>query len=93
MGFSRIILIFLSDMGLSNQQIIVVREKILQAINLIEQHPEMGQIEPYLAHLKLNHRRIAVDYYKVVYRISGSYIFVTDLFDARQDPEKLSKRV
>lgn len=84
---------FLSETGLNTKQIIIIREKILNSIALLEQHPERGQIEPYLEHLNLKHRRIVVDYYKIIYRVAGHYVYVTDLFDGRQDPEKLLKRV
>jgi hypothetical protein len=48
-----------------------------------------GQHEPYLKNLNKGHRRLIEGHFKIIYRIEGDYIYVTDFFDARQDPEKM----
>ena len=49
----------------------------------------MGQREEYLEHLGQSHRRIIEGNYKIIYRIDGDMIYVTDIFDTRQDPGKM----
>ena len=52
-------------------------------------HPRMGQKEEYLEHLGQSHRRIIENHYKIIYRVEGEIIYVTDIFDSRQDPAKM----
>jgi plasmid stabilization system protein ParE len=66
------------------------RRQILDAAEGLKQFPRGVQEEEYLAHLGLGHRRLVVGHYKVIYRIEGETIYVTDIFDTRQDPSKMS---
>lgn len=52
-------------------------------------NPYKGQLEDYLNHLKLDHRRIIEGHFKIVYRVEKKFIYVTDFFDSRQDPSKM----
>ena len=63
--------------------------KITDAVLLLTQFPRGGQIEPWLEHKGLDHRRAVVGNYKVVYRIDKQEIKIIDVFDARQDPKKM----
>ena len=63
--------------------------KVLEAVALLSQYPNGGQVEPSLEHKGLGHRRFVLGNYKVVYRIHKSEIRITDVFDARQDPGKM----
>jgi hypothetical protein len=56
-------------------------------------NPFTGQEEPYLSHLQLSHRRIIEGNYKIIYRVEKDLIYVTDVFDTRQDPAKMEGRV
>lgn len=55
----------------------------------LEKYPQLGSYEPYLEHKEEGHRRLVVGHFKVVYRLEGSTIYVTDIFDSRQDPGKM----
>lgn len=66
-----------------------IKSGIIEKLRFIQQHPLAGQEEEMLKHLKLNHRRFVQGNYKVVYRIAGEVIYVTDIFDARQNPDKM----
>ena len=46
-------------------------------------------MEEYLRHLNLGHRRIVTDHYKIIYRIEDQVIYITDIFDTRQNPGKM----
>lgn len=63
---------------------------ITEAIYLLEQFPKLGQIELSLEELNLGHRRYVKGYFKIVYRIENEIIYVTDIFDTRQDPSKIN---
>lgn len=66
-----------------------VTKKIVDDIDWLLDHPRGGQYEPLLDHLGLGHRRKVSGNYKIIYRIINDLIFVSDIFDARQDPEKM----
>ena len=51
--------------------------------------PLQGQEEPLLEHLRLEHRRLVVSHYKIIYRVEEECIYITDIFDSRQDPDKM----
>ena len=74
---------------LPDNKIIEIRDGILDATDILYKNPSAGQFEPYLEHLNLNHRRIVFNHYKIIYRIEGSYIIITDIFDSRQEPDKM----
>jgi toxin ParE1/3/4 len=73
----------------THKKLIVIRDQILDAADTLLQQPLQGQEEPFLAHLGLNHRRIVISHYKIIYRIIGEYIYITDIFDSRQNPGKM----
>ena len=66
-----------------------IRNRILDKADTLLLQPLKGQKEPFLEHLGLGHRRLVESHYKIIYRVAGEYIYVTDIFDARQDPDKM----
>lgn len=66
-----------------------IRDKILDKADTLLLNPLKGQKDPYLEHLSLDHRRLVESHYKIIYRIIGEYIYITDIFDSRQDPDKM----
>lgn len=66
-----------------------IRAAILKKALLLKEHPNLGVIEEKLAELGLGHRSLVAGDYKIIYRIEDQYVLVTDVFDTRQDPEKL----
>ena len=64
-------------------------EDILAVAELLQQFPFGGQMEPWLEHKGLGHRRVVVGNYKVVYRVHQDEGRIVDVFDARQDPGKM----
>jgi len=53
--------------------------------------PFAGQKEEFLEDMKLEHRRIVEGNYKIIYRIHGDTVYVTDIFDSRQNPIKMKR--
>lgn len=64
-------------------------KKLWDSIDDLKATPRLGQYEPWLEYKGEGHRRLVVGKFKVVYRIEGRTIYVTDIFDARQDPGKM----
>ena len=67
-----------------------VRKDVLDKARLLKDNPEMGQEEENLKHLGLGHRYVLVNpFYKIIYLIIEPVIYITDIFDTRQDPDKM----
>lgn len=66
-----------------------IRDEILDKADTLMKHPYLGQEEEYLEHLQMGHRRLVQSHYKIIYRIEGNTIYITDIFDSRQDPAKM----
>jgi Plasmid stabilization system protein len=73
----------------SGEKLIEIRNRILNEADTLLLQPLKGQKEPFLEHLGLEHRRLVEGHYKIIYRFVGDYIYVTDIFDSRQDPDKM----
>ena len=67
-----------------------ITKKIMDDIERLKGHPLGGQYEPLLDHLGLKHRRKVSGNYKIIYRIIDDLIFVSDIFDSRQDPDQMA---
>ena len=67
-----------------------VTQAILKEAKKLEDYPYLGQEEELLESLGLEHRYLLVDrLYKIIYFITGTNLFITDIFDTRQDPSKM----
>ena len=73
----------------SPEKVEAIRTKILDKAESLIEFSERGQIEEYLLSLKKGHRYILEKHTKIIYRIIGKTIYITDFFDTRQDPTKM----
>ncbi|MGM0407512.1 MAG: type II toxin-antitoxin system RelE/ParE family toxin [Bacteroidota bacterium] len=73
----------------SHKKLIEIRDKILDTADTLPEQPFAGQIEYLLEHLELGHRRLVEGHYKIIYRVENEYIYITDIFDSRQNPAKM----
>lgn len=73
----------------SPEKLIEIRDRILDKADTLLQQPLLGQKEPLLEHLGLGHRRIVEGHCKIIYKVVGEYIYITDIFDSRQVPDKM----
>jgi len=64
---------------------------IVNATEILIEQPLAGQTEEFLIDLELNHRRIVEGNYKIIYRIQDDKIYITDIFDTRQNPLKMKR--
>lgn len=67
-----------------------IRKRILESTKQLIFQPKSGQIEFNLEKLNQNHRYIVSGNYKIIYRIEQNQIIINDIFDARQNPEKIN---
>ena len=68
-----------------------IKSGIIAKLKYIQANPMSGQEEEFLRELGLGHRRMVEGNYKIIYRINDKMIYVTDIFDSRQDPSKIFK--
>ncbi len=67
-----------------------LKKDIKKKSELLSENPEMGQEEEYLKELKQGHRYVIVaKLYKLIYLIAAPFIFITDIFDTRQDTDDM----
>jgi plasmid stabilization system protein ParE len=73
----------------SHDKLIEIRDQILDTAETLLSQPLKGQSEPFLEHMGLDHCRLIKGHYKIIYRVIDEYIYITDVFDSRQDPDKM----
>lgn len=64
-----------------------LRKQVVEGLEWLRANPGGGQFEEALEHLGQAHRRIVVGHFKIIYRVVGKTILVTDIFDSRRDPK------
>lgn len=68
-----------------------IKESILLSTHQLESQPLSGTPELLLQHLNQGHRYIIRGNYKIIYKIQNKKLFITDIFDTRQDPESIKR--
>jgi plasmid stabilization system protein ParE len=68
-------------------------KELIQASIKLQQTPFIGQIEPLLTHRSSEYRYLVVKSYKIIYCPFPELgeIRVADVFDCRQNPEKMTE--
>lgn len=66
-----------------------IRKQILHSTKQLIQNPKSGQIEIYLEKLNDQYRYILSKNFKIIYKVNGNYIVISDIFDTRQNPIKM----
>ena len=69
-----------------------IKNKIIQASKSLKTIERRGQEEELLKDRKEEYRYLVVGNYKIIYMLASNAVFITDVFDCRQSPEKLPKR-
>jgi plasmid stabilization system protein ParE len=67
-------------------------DQILTRVESLEDFAKRGRIEPHLKILNQKHRFVLEHNYKIIYLIEDDNVYVTDIFDTRQNPDKIVKR-
>ncbi len=63
--------------------------KIILKANKLKGFPGLGPVEGTLTTEDIEYRYLVEGNYKIIYLIIEDYILITDVFDTRQDPEKM----
>lgn len=71
------------------EKVLEIRNQLLDKADSLTTNPHIGQYEENLEHLEKGHRRLVEGYFKIIYRIEGGFVYITDFFDTRQAPEKM----
>ena len=66
-----------------------IRKQILNTTKQLVNHPNSGQKELHLEKLERNYRYALSGNYKIIYKVENSQIIISDIFDARQNPDKM----
>lgn len=70
-----------------------VFKSIISKAKTLSNTPYIGQEEELLKPLKQGHRYFLIKkHYKVIYLVTEESIIITDVFDTRQQPEKMLKK-
>ncbi|MDO5510849.1 MAG: type II toxin-antitoxin system RelE/ParE family toxin [Weeksellaceae bacterium] len=67
-----------------------IRKQILESSKQLTANPESGPVELSLERLKKNHRYLVSGNYKLIYKVDETQIIINDVFDVRQNPEKIN---
>lgn len=67
-----------------------IKDNILSCTRQLEKQPLSGSIEVLLSDLEEGHRYLIRGNYKIIYKIQRKKIYITDVYDTRQDPDKLN---
>lgn len=67
----------------------IIRIEILNATKQLINHPTSGQKEIHLQKLEKNFRYIVSGNYKIIYKVENGQIIISDVFDTRQNPDKM----
>ncbi len=69
-----------------------IRNSVFSATKHLSKHSLSGAIEENLVDLKQGHRYLVEGNYKIIYRIMKNEIYITDVFDCRQNPQKMKRK-
>jgi plasmid stabilization system protein ParE len=70
-----------------------IKKSIFTATKTLLKQPLIGSLEQNLSQLKEGHRFIVEGNYKIIYRLIDNDIYITDIFDCRQNPTKMKKNL
>lgn len=67
-----------------------IKTEIISSIKTLYQNEVVWQEDEFLAYLNKNHKRLICGNYKIIYYFNQeeNIVYVTDVFDSRQDPVK-----
>lgn len=69
-----------------------LKRNIFKTTNKLTKNPLLCSIEENLISLKQEHRYLIEGNYKIIYRVVIKEIYIVDVFDCRQNPQKIKLR-
>lgn len=67
----------------------IVRKKVLESTSILNYSPNIGTIEPLLAHKKSTYRFLVVWSYKIIYRTTSNKVIISRFFHTSRNPQRL----
>ena len=64
-------------------------DRVFNHIDLLTRFPNLGALEPELQKFGRPYRRLIIGHFKIIYRVYDQEILVLDIFDSRQDPDRM----
>jgi toxin ParE1/3/4 len=82
-------LIFLNvTQSITFEKALEIRGQIFARIESLKLNPYLGQTESFMSKSK-EYRRLIEGSYKIIYYIEKNSVYVTDIFDSRQNPSRM----
>lgn len=69
----------------------IIRDDILSITKQLEKFPQLGPTEELLMDLEGGHRYLIRGNYKIIYKIQDKKVYIADVFDTRQNPQKIRR--
>ncbi|MDI1235175.1 MAG: type II toxin-antitoxin system RelE/ParE family toxin [bacterium] len=69
-----------------------IRKSVFNSTRPLIKDPLIGVIEENLKDLKQGHRYLVEGNYKIIYKVFQNNIYITDIFDCRQNPQKMKRQ-
>lgn len=80
------------DLNMSKASLVkreTVMDDVLEETGRLVHSPNDGQVEIWMEDREHVYRRLVVGHFKVIYRVEDDLIYVTDIFDSRQDHTRM----
>ncbi len=66
-----------------------VEARLIERVEGLLKHPLKGPLEPTLTYMNKGHRFLLLGRYKIIHRVEGLAILITDFFDTKQHPSHM----
>jgi toxin ParE1/3/4 len=68
-----------------------IRAKIIAKTLILQEFPHAGPEDEYLKLFSSGHRYLVEGDFKIIYKIVNDEVLIIEIFDTRQDPEKIKE--
>lgn len=77
---------------IGKEKALITAHKLIDAPKVLENttydFKKIGTVDEAFSHLKHEYRKLYYKHYKITYRIGKTHIYITRVFDMRQNPSK-----
>ena len=71
-----------------------LNDRVRQKGETLLKHPYSGPLEPLLSDRKRDYRFVSINKnYRMIYHVTNNFIWIVDIWDRRNDPNRLVSRV
>ena len=80
---------FLYVQGIPEKKVVTTINQVFERAESLKKFPYSGQKETILLTPHKEYRRLTIGHFKIIYFIEQESVYITDIFDTRQDPTKM----